>query len=170
MTEDRAHSTPTRVAIDTSSSPDCTIIDVFTHDSVGLLYEITRTLFNLETSVHYAKIGTFLDQVVDVFYVRDADGKKIVDDERLEQIVMLLSSDENRQSLADSTTEIVTALSAYFRNDCTLTHRSSGFCAPRNLSSDQHPVTFCLEHEVDRLDVGLVHPGCGYGLDLIWIH
>ena len=33
-----------------------------------------------------AKIGTFLDQVVDVFYVTDQQDRKIKDDRRLEEI------------------------------------------------------------------------------------
>ena len=47
---------------------------------MGLLYTITRTLFELELSVSVAKIGTYLDQVVDVFYVTDQDGRKITDE------------------------------------------------------------------------------------------
>ena len=77
---------PTRVSIDNSTSLDCTIVDVFTHDRDGLLYEITRALYKLNTSVRYAKIGTYLDQVVDVFYLTDLDGNKIVDEQRLAEI------------------------------------------------------------------------------------
>lgn len=77
---------PTRVSIDNSTSPDCTIVDVFTHDWDGLLYEITRALYELNTSVRYAKIGTYLDQVVDVFYLTDLNGNKILDEQRLAEI------------------------------------------------------------------------------------
>jgi hypothetical protein len=41
-----------------------------------LLYAITRELFELGLSVARAKIGTFLDQVVDVFYVTDQQNGK----------------------------------------------------------------------------------------------
>jgi [protein-PII] uridylyltransferase len=77
---------PTRVNIDNSTSHRFTIIDVFTHDRTGLLYTIARTLFELELSVGRAKIGTFLDQVVDVFYVTDRQNRKIQDEQRLEAI------------------------------------------------------------------------------------
>ena len=77
---------PTRVNIDNSTSDRFTIIDIFTHDRTGLLYAITRTLFELGLSVGRAKIGTFLDQVVDVFYVTDRQDRKIKDERRLEEI------------------------------------------------------------------------------------
>ncbi len=76
----------TRVALDNGTSERFTIIDVFAHDRIGLLYTITRTLFELGLSVSLAKIGTFLDQVVDVFYVTDEKGEKISDDDRRREI------------------------------------------------------------------------------------
>ncbi len=75
-----------RVNIDNSTSDRFTIIDVFTHDRPGLLYAVTRSLFELGLSVGRAKIGTFLDQVVDVFYVTDLQDRKIKDERRLEEI------------------------------------------------------------------------------------
>jgi [protein-PII] uridylyltransferase len=77
---------PTRVQVDNSTSDTSTVIDIFTHDKPGLLYTITRTLFELDLSVQHAKIGTYLDQVVDVFYVTDLVNRKIRDDKRLRQI------------------------------------------------------------------------------------
>jgi [protein-PII] uridylyltransferase len=77
---------PTRVQIDNSTSAGFTIVDVFTHDRAGLLYTITHTLFELGLSVGRAKIGTYLDQVVDVFYVTDQENRKIKDGARLEEI------------------------------------------------------------------------------------
>lgn len=77
---------PTRVVVDNASSPDHTIIDIFTHDRVGLLYAISRTLFELGLSVQFAKIGTHIDQVVDVFYVTDRTDNKVQGDQRIEQI------------------------------------------------------------------------------------
>jgi [protein-PII] uridylyltransferase len=50
------------------------------------LYEITRALYELNASVRYAKIGTYLDQVVDVFYLTDLNGNKILAEQRLEEI------------------------------------------------------------------------------------
>jgi [protein-PII] uridylyltransferase len=77
---------PTRVNIDNSTSQQFTIIDIFTHDRTGLLYAIARTLFELGLSVGRAKIGTFLDQVVDVFYVTDPQCRKISDESQIVEI------------------------------------------------------------------------------------
>ncbi|RIK83738.1 MAG: [protein-PII] uridylyltransferase [Planctomycetota bacterium] len=77
---------PQRVNVDASSSDQFTIVDVIANDRVGLLYAITRKLFELGLSVGVAKIGTYLDQVVDVFYVTDAAGRKITEESRLRTI------------------------------------------------------------------------------------
>ena len=75
-----------RVNTDNSTSDRYTIIDVFAYDRTGLLYAVTRTLFELGCSVWRAKISTYLDQVLDVFYVTDQAGGKIVDQGRLDAI------------------------------------------------------------------------------------
>ncbi|MFB3106122.1 MAG: hypothetical protein ACE1ZA_14555, partial [Pseudomonadales bacterium] len=77
---------PTRVVVDNTTSRQYTILDVFAHDRIGLLYAISRTLFDLGVSVRIAKIGTYLDQVVDVFYVTDQQGDRIDDEDFLIQI------------------------------------------------------------------------------------
>lgn len=77
---------PTRVLIDNSTSQRFTVVDVIAADKAGLLYTIARALFELGLSVWVAKIGTHLDQVVDVFYVTDQQGRKVESPERLEQI------------------------------------------------------------------------------------
>jgi [protein-PII] uridylyltransferase len=78
---------PTRVTIDNTTAEKFTIIAAFAYDKMGLLYAITRTLFELGLSVSTAKIGTHLDQVVDVFYVTEQrSGAKVTDDDRLSDI------------------------------------------------------------------------------------
>ncbi|MFZ5830025.1 MAG: [protein-PII] uridylyltransferase [Planctomycetota bacterium] len=76
----------TRVSVDNSTSQRFTVIDVFARDRTGLLYTVTRTLFELQLSVWRAKIATYSDQVVDVFYVTDQVNGKIEDEARLETI------------------------------------------------------------------------------------
>ncbi|MCI0356971.1 MAG: [protein-PII] uridylyltransferase [Planctomycetaceae bacterium] len=78
---------PTRVTIDNNTAERFTIVAVFAYDRMGLLYAVARALFELGLSVSKAKIGTHLDQVVDVFYVTDqTTGAKITGDQRLADI------------------------------------------------------------------------------------
>lgn len=77
---------PTRVEVDTDTSDKATIVLVFAHDRPGLLYTISRTLFKLDLSIDLARISTHFDQVVDVFYVTDNEGRKITSEEQCEAI------------------------------------------------------------------------------------
>ncbi|MFM7138134.1 MAG: ACT domain-containing protein, partial [Planctomycetota bacterium] len=73
---------PVRVRFDNESSRDATIIEVFAHDSPGLLSRLARVLHEAGLSVRAARIGTYLDQVVDAFHVTDAAGGKVPADDR----------------------------------------------------------------------------------------
>jgi len=77
---------PTKVEIDNEVSEDYTVIDVYAHDKVGLLYLITSTLTHLGLYIGVSKISTKVDQVADVFYVRDIFGHKIMAEDKLEEI------------------------------------------------------------------------------------
>jgi [protein-PII] uridylyltransferase len=77
---------PTHVVFDNSVSSRFTVVDIFTYDRIGLLYDITRTLAVLGLDIVLSKISTKADQVADVFYLMDRDGKKIVDPERVNEV------------------------------------------------------------------------------------
>jgi [protein-PII] uridylyltransferase len=77
---------PTEVEIDNEVSADYTVIDIYTHDKVGLLYQITSTLTELGLYIGVSKISTKVDQVADVFYVKDIFGHKIVNEAKLKEI------------------------------------------------------------------------------------
>jgi [protein-PII] uridylyltransferase len=79
---------------------------VFADDTQGLLYAITRSIFQLGLSVQAARISTRIDddikqslrtigrhQVADVFYVTDPQGAKIEDHSRLEAIRETIKED-----------------------------------------------------------------------------
>jgi [protein-PII] uridylyltransferase len=74
------------VRIDNQVSAQSTVVEVFTFDRAGLLYRLSRQLHDLELTIWHAKIGTYIDQVVDVFYVTNRGGGKIHDAERIEHI------------------------------------------------------------------------------------
>ena len=77
---------PTEVIMDNEVSDSYTVIDVFADDKPGLLFVLAKTLVQLDLSIHMARIGTRLDQVVDVFYVTTTLGEKIQDAMQCEQI------------------------------------------------------------------------------------
>ncbi len=82
---------PTQVEIDNEMSDEYTIVDVFATDVQGLLYVITRTLFDLGLSIYSSKVATRVDQIVDVFYVQDAAGGKVLDADRRAHIKRTLT-------------------------------------------------------------------------------
>jgi [protein-PII] uridylyltransferase len=77
---------PNKVRIDTELSAECSVVEVVTVDRRGLLYRLARALHDLGLVIRFSKISTYLDQVVDVFYVTERDGQKPHSDERLEEI------------------------------------------------------------------------------------
>lgn len=75
-----------RVVIDNDCSRDFTVIDVFAYDRPGLLYALTRALHELDLSIQLARIGTHWDQIVDVFYLTDFNGRKLPSGEVTDRI------------------------------------------------------------------------------------
>jgi [protein-PII] uridylyltransferase len=58
---------------------------------VGLLYLITSTLNRLGLYIGVSKISTKVDQVADVFYIKDIFGHKITAEDKLEEIKSILT-------------------------------------------------------------------------------
>jgi [protein-PII] uridylyltransferase len=76
----------TRVHADNSTSESYTILDIFAPDRPGLLFAITRALFEVGLSVWRARIATYGEQAVDVFYVTESGGRKVEAHSRLDEI------------------------------------------------------------------------------------
>jgi [protein-PII] uridylyltransferase len=68
---------PHHIVVDNTNSSFFTIVEVYTYDFLGLLYSITDALYRCGLNIWVAKIATKVDQVVDVFYVRDLNGQKV---------------------------------------------------------------------------------------------
>jgi [protein-PII] uridylyltransferase len=73
----RVFSVIPRVLIDNKASAFHTVIEVNGRDRLGLLYELTRELTRLNLQVSSAKISTYGEKVVDVFYVKNLFGHKV---------------------------------------------------------------------------------------------
>ena len=74
-----SHVAPPWVLWDDSASQHSSVVEVRTHDSVGLLYRLTRALADLGLDVRSARMSTLGAEVVDAFYVVDGDGRPIDD-------------------------------------------------------------------------------------------
>lgn len=81
--KDAAFDIPAGVTIRNSVSRDYTVIETYGRDRPGLLHDLARIIRNHDAIINSAKINTQGLKAVDVFYVRDARGHKIQDDERL---------------------------------------------------------------------------------------
>lgn len=77
---------PPRVLIDNTASNFFTVIEVNGRDRPGLLYDVTRALTECGLQIGTAKISTYGERVVDVFYVKDVFGMKIANAQKQEEV------------------------------------------------------------------------------------
>ncbi|MBE1236173.1 [protein-PII] uridylyltransferase [Phaeovibrio sulfidiphilus] len=68
---------PPRVLVNNHASRTHTLIEVNGRDRPGFLYIVTSTLADLGVNVFSARINTYGERVVDVFYVKDSFGMKV---------------------------------------------------------------------------------------------
>jgi [protein-PII] uridylyltransferase len=77
---------PPRVEIDNDVSAYYTVIDIYANDRVGLLYDLACSMANQGLYTEVSKISTKVDQIADVFYVKDIFGHKITDKKKIAAI------------------------------------------------------------------------------------
>jgi [protein-PII] uridylyltransferase len=75
-----------RVLIDNKASTTHTVVEVNGTDRPGLLHRLTRKLARENLQIAAAKISTYGESIVDVFYVKDLFGLKIQNDRKLDAI------------------------------------------------------------------------------------
>ena len=75
-TRTRVFTVQPRVLIDNEASRTHTVIEINGRDRPGLLYDVTRALTNLGLQISSARISTYGERAVDVFYVKDVFGLK----------------------------------------------------------------------------------------------
>jgi len=88
---------PTEITFDNKGSDLYTIVEVDTQDRPGLLYDLVRTLNNRGITVVSSVVATYGAQAVDVFYVKDKSGLKILSDVRLDNLRKHLSDAINQK-------------------------------------------------------------------------
>ena len=75
-----------RVHFDNAASTVATVVEVEGLDRPGLLYEVTRALFESGLSISSAIVSTYGERAMDVFYVRDGFGHKVFHPTRLKAV------------------------------------------------------------------------------------
>jgi [protein-PII] uridylyltransferase len=74
------------VKINNQDSDFYTIIEVTGEDTLGILYQITQALTDHGCNISFSRISTLGNRIVDVFYVQDEWGEKIVDKQKIENL------------------------------------------------------------------------------------
>ncbi len=77
---------PTTVLVDNEASEHYTVIEIIFQDQIGSLYLLTKTFSDLGINIVNAKISTEGKRGLDVFYIADLNGAKIVNEKKLETI------------------------------------------------------------------------------------
>ena len=72
--------------IDNDASRTHTVIEVNGFDRPALLHDLTRAFYDLSLTISNARIATYGERAVDVFYVKDLFGLKVTSEPRLETI------------------------------------------------------------------------------------
>ncbi len=75
-----------KVVIDNKSSEIYSVIEVYAADLPGQLYHITQAMADFGLNIHKAYIATEVEQLIDVFYVLDSQGQKLVDEEFRQEV------------------------------------------------------------------------------------
>jgi len=71
---------PPRVRFDQEASALATVVEVRAADQPGLAYTLAHALAELGLDITFARIATAKALALDVFYVRDANGRKLAPD------------------------------------------------------------------------------------------
>ena len=72
-----------KIHFDNEASRIATVIEVECLDRPGLLYGVTQAIFESGLSISTSMVATYGERAIDVFYVRDGFGHKIVHPDRL---------------------------------------------------------------------------------------
>lgn len=91
----------TDAQIDNNASRQYTVIDVYASDRPGVLFAMADAIYRHGLTIHLAKINTYVNQVLDVFYVTDRDGEKVPDGESVERLRSAIL-DRIRDSIDDT--------------------------------------------------------------------
>ncbi|RFC41623.1 MAG: [protein-PII] uridylyltransferase [Verrucomicrobia bacterium] len=82
---------PTRIAIDNSTHPIYTVVDIQTADRLGLLHALLKAFGDEGLEIALSRVNTEKGAAIDSFYITDEIGQKVCDSERLTNLQRALS-------------------------------------------------------------------------------
>jgi [protein-PII] uridylyltransferase len=89
------------VMVNNQDSDFYSIVEVTGQDRLGILYEITQALTDSGCEIHFARVSTLGNRIVDVFYIQDEWGEKIGEKNKIDRlrktVLNRLTSEENIQ-------------------------------------------------------------------------
>ena len=88
-----AHLPGSDVGVDNGASETATVLELRALDEIGLLHRVTRALFEADLDVVSARVSTLGEMVVDAFYVRESNGGKVTDPDRLTAVTGALRNE-----------------------------------------------------------------------------
>ena len=94
-----------RVLIDNLSSRSHTVIEINSKDKIGLLHTLASEFFSIGLHISTARISTYGVRAVDVFYVKNLTGGKIIEENKINLI-----KDKLMQAIHEKTDENIKAL------------------------------------------------------------
>ncbi len=75
-----------KIVIDNEISEKYSVIEVYAADLPAQLYHITQAMADFGLNIHKAYIATEVEQLIDVFYVLDSKGQKLLDEEFVKEV------------------------------------------------------------------------------------
>tara|TARA_B100001013_G_scaffold201393_1_gene121996 strand:- start:1136 stop:3823 length:2688 start_codon:yes stop_codon:yes gene_type:complete len=76
----------TKIFIDNDSSKKHTILEINTFDRIGLIYDVTKKLYELGLKISSAKILTMGKGANEIFYIQDFRGNKILSNKKINKL------------------------------------------------------------------------------------
>ena len=77
---------PVDIRVNNQDSQFFTIVEISGEDRLGILYEMTQALTDHGCDIHFARISTLGNRIVDVFYIQDEWGEKIAQRDKIEHL------------------------------------------------------------------------------------
>ena len=89
------------VKINNQDSGFYNIVEVVGGDRLGILYEMTQALTGYGCDIHFKRISTLGNRIVDAFFAQDEWGEKVEEKNRIDQlrrtVFYRLTSEEDSQ-------------------------------------------------------------------------